>query len=98
MTERKPAPLGINDVGGIFTTDGRDVWCLARIEVGPRLVMRRMWQNQPETSKPGDLGREGPPADFDKFMRLLPEIAPKRAYRRKAGQDAGQTPLENASD
>ena len=79
MTERRPEPIGINDVGGLFTTTGKDAWRLIGVtsQYGiPKLQMEK-WDDTSEI-------KESIPSDFQKYLRLVPEIAPKRKYERKA--------------
>jgi hypothetical protein len=91
MTARKPEPINLNDVGGIFTTDGKDAWRLTNVLAGPLIKMTALGA--------GEDGIQGPPSDFANFLRLVPEVAPKRPYiRRKTGgdnhEDVSQVPPE----
>lgn len=78
MTDRKAAPISIQDVGALFTSDGRDCWKLVSINdsEGPVLHMEKMLPDQENEAK-------GAPSDFARYMRLVPEIPPKRAYNRQ---------------
>ncbi len=79
MGDRKPAPIGINDVGKPFT-DGKSVWRLTEVTAGPILHFDNL---EVDTVEP----KAGPPSDFTTFTRLIPE---KRKYERKQPAEATQ--------
>jgi len=83
MTERKAAPIGINDVGKPFW-DGKHIWRLDAIVPGPNGPHLSMSNLEVD----GEPVKTASPVQFDGWVRLIPETAPKRAYRRK-GKESG---------
>jgi len=65
-------------VGGLYTTDGTDVWIVSKFVAEPQVFMQCIGT---------DDKREGLVSQFADFVRLIPETdppaRPKRKYERK---------------
>jgi len=77
--------ITVEDIGGIYTSNGTDVWRCSERTAEPQVMMVSYFD--------GEI-KEGNLSEFKNFVRLLPEtkLVPPRKTRKDKGTKKGITP------